>query len=189
MADIVQDVIVLGASAGGVQAVRMVLAGLPSTLGAAVLVVIHRSRESPSLLSQVLYRATGLPVDEVNSRVRLERGKVYVAAADRHLTISRDLVTAAEKPRDARHRPSIDVLFRSAAEAYGRRVIGVVLTGLGSDGSAGLVEIKRAGGLAVVEDPATAAHDSMPLHAMRAVNVDHCVPLAGIAPLLVSLTS
>jgi two-component system chemotaxis response regulator CheB len=182
-----RDVVVLGASAGGVEAVRRLVRMLPADLPAAVFVVIHRGPEEPSLLAGVLGAGSPLSVVTAADSQRFRRGCVYVAPPDRHLLVGHDHVHVRRGPRENRARPAIDPLFRSAAANCTTRVIGVVLTGLLNDGTAGLRAIKRCGGLTVVQDPADAAYDSMPRSAIRHVEVDHVRPLDGIAGLLVEL--
>jgi two-component system, chemotaxis family, protein-glutamate methylesterase/glutaminase len=182
-----RDVIVVGASAGGVEAVRRLLAGLPADLPAALFVVIHRGSGDPDLLAEALSFASPMPVLAAAEGQQFRRGRVYVAPADRHLLVGRNHVHVRRGPRENGSRPAIDPLFRSAAASYTTRVIGVVLTGLLNDGTSGLQAIKRCGGLAVVQDPAEAAADAMPRSAIRHVAVDHVLPLAGMAELLADL--
>lgn len=178
-------VIVMGASAGGVQALKGVVAALPGDLAAAVCVVLHIPPGSPSLLSRILGKASRMPVVEATDGMPLQGGQVVVARADRHLMVGDGHVRVTRGPKESRVRPSIDVLFRSAAAAYGPRVIGVVLTGGLDDGSAGLWAVKDRGGIAVVQDPATAEFPSMPQSARDQVDVDATVPLESIAAELV----
>lgn len=183
------DIVVIGASAGGVTAVSELVRRLPSGFPASVFIVLHLSRDSPSLLSQLLDQLGPLPVRTAEDRDPIRPGMVYVAPRDRHMTLRAGQVRVSFGPHQDHHRPSIDVLFRSAALAYGPRVVGVVLTGFLSDGAAGLRAIKDAGGIAVVQDPRTAMHRGMPDSALRVVEPDHCVPLEQIADLLVASTS
>jgi two-component system chemotaxis response regulator CheB len=182
-----RDITVIGASAGGVSALRTLLGGLPADYRAAVLVVLHVAPESPSLLRDILDRATPLSVIKVRGGEPLRPGRVYVAPPDHHLLVERDIVRLSHGPRENRHRPSIDVLFRSAAVAHGARVTGVVLSGMLDDGAAGLWAIKKRGGIAIVQDPEDAEYPDMPRNAMHAITVDHCLPLAAIADRLVAL--
>jgi len=181
------DIIVIGASAGGIEALREVVGSLPSDLPAALFVALHISPHKPSMLPAILTRAGKLPANHPVDREEIKRGRIYVAPPDHHLIIEDGHVAARRGPRESRHRPSADTLFRSAADAYGQRVVGVVLTGALDDGTAGLRAIKERGGLAVVQDPSDADHAGMPLSAMTGVKVDHCVPLKSLAPLLESL--
>jgi len=184
-----RDVIVIGASAGGVDAVSRLLEGLPRTLPAAVFVVVHIPADPASRLAEVLGRHTTLEVIRPTDRESIRDGRVYVAVSDRHLMLEEDRVRVVHGPKEHRHRPSIDVLFRSAAEQAGERVVGVLLTGADADGAAGLAAIKAKGGMAVVQDPEDAAFPDMPGSALGRVDVDYRLRLAEIAPRLVDLTS
>jgi two-component system, chemotaxis family, protein-glutamate methylesterase/glutaminase len=184
------SLIVIGASAGGVEALPALLGKLPEGFPGAICVVLHLSPHSPSYIPAIISRDSKLPARQAEHGDRLRPGYIFFAPPDRHLIITEDhLLHLGHGPRVNRHRPSIDVLFRSAAETFGPRVIGIVLTGCLDDGTAGLQAIKRAGGTAVVQDPADAAAPAMPQSALRHVAVDHCLPLAEIPPLLVKLAS
>jgi two-component system, chemotaxis family, protein-glutamate methylesterase/glutaminase len=182
-----KDIIVIGASAGGLEALRVLVAGLPGDLQASVFAVLHTSADSPGLLAAILARAGELPAAAAVDGERIRRGRIYVAPPDHHLVIEPGVVRATRGPKENRFRPAIDPLFRSAAQTYGPRVVGVILTGYLDDGTAGLRVVKQLGGTAVVQDPDDALVSSMPLSALRHVEVDYCVPLVGIAPLLVRL--
>jgi len=184
-----RDIVVIGASAGGVTALREIVSALPPGLPAAVFIVLHISRDAPSLLADILTEVGPLPARTAADGEAVEPGVVYVAQSDHHLVLKDDRVRVLFGPKQDHHRPSIDVLFRSAAWQYGPRVIGVVLTGFLSDGAAGLQAIKQAGGLAVVQDPRTAMYSGMPESALRAVTTDYCVGLNEIPALLVRLTA
>jgi two-component system chemotaxis response regulator CheB len=183
-----RDVVVIGTSAGGVEALRELARGLPAELPASVLVVIHLPARSPGLLPSILNRAGPVPAAHPVDGEELRRGRIYVAPAGFHMILEDGTIRLATGARENLHRPAIDPLFRSAAVTYGRRVIGVVLTGALDDGTAGLRAVKRCGGLAVVQDPADASYPSMPQSALRNLDVDHCVPLAEIPALLERLT-
>ena len=183
-----KDIIVIGTSAGGLEALRVLVGGLPADFAASVFVVLHTSPHSPGLLPAILERAGRLPALNPQDRERIRPGRIYVAPPDHHLVIEPGLARVTRGPKENRFRPAIDPLFRSAAQVYGPRVIGVILTGYLDDGTAGLWAVKRLGGTAVVQDPEDALVDSMPLSALRYVNADHCLPLGEIAPLLVRLT-
>ena len=186
---IAKRVVVIGASAGGLDAVRVHVAGIPATFPSAICIVIHISPESPSVLAEILNRATPLPVSQACDRQRLEAGHVYVAPPDRHLVVEPGRLRVTQGPREHRFRPAIDPMFRSAAQVFGPNAIGIVLTGNLDDGAAGLWTIKKLGGTAIVQDPSEALFSSMPLQALTNVKVDHVVPLAQIPRLLVELTS
>ncbi len=177
-----RDIVVMGASAGGIPALQAVLAGFPAELQAAVLVVLHLGAESH--LAQVLGRAGPLPVEPAESGTLLGRGRVYVAVPGCHLLVHDHHLLLRRGPRENLSRPAIDPLFRSAAITFGSRVVGVVLSGALNDGTAGLRAIKRCGGLAVVQDPSDAAVRSMPLSALRFTEVDYVAPAAALGPLL-----
>ncbi|HEX9371152.1 MAG TPA: chemotaxis protein CheB [Roseiflexaceae bacterium] len=181
------DIIVIGASAGGVEALTTLAHGLTPDLPAAVFVVLHIPPESPSLLPQILSRAGPLPTAALNGGTPIRNGQIYVAPPGRHLLIRPGYVHALLGSRENRHRPAIDPLFRSAARAYGPRVVGVVLTGMLDDGTAGLLAIKQRGGVAVVQDPRDALFPGMPRSALANVEVDYTLPLAEIAGLLARL--
>jgi two-component system chemotaxis response regulator CheB len=172
---------------GGVQALRRLLAGLPADLPAALFIVLHTADNDPGLLARVLSSSSPLPVATAVEGERFVRGGVYVAPPDRHLIVGRDHVHVRRGPRENGARPAIDPLFRSAAANCTTRVIGVLLTGLLDDGTAGLQAIKRCGGFALVQDPADAAYDQMPRSAMRHVAVDHVLPLEEIPAALAAL--
>jgi two-component system chemotaxis response regulator CheB len=184
-----KDIIVVGASAGGIEALRVLVGGLPADLPASLFVVLHTAPESPAMLADILDRSGSLPALSPKDGDRIRPGTIYVAPPDRHLLIEPNLVRVTRGPKENRFRPAIDPLFRSAAQTYGPRVVGVILTGYLDDGTAGLWTVKQLGGTAVVQDPADALVPSMPLNAMTHVNVDYCLPLEEIAPLLVRLTS
>jgi two-component system chemotaxis response regulator CheB len=184
-----RDVIVIGGSSGGVEVVREIVRGLPAGLPAAVFVVIHRGPQGPSLLADILDAAGPLRATVAVEGERFERGRVYVAPPDRHLLVGQDHVHVRRGPRENRTRPAVDPLFRSAAVSCSTRVVGVVISGMLDDGTAGLQAIKRCGGLAVVQDPADAAYPDMPRSAWAHVAVDHARPAAGLAGLLAELAS
>jgi two-component system chemotaxis response regulator CheB len=184
-----RDIICIGASAGGVEAVRRLVSDVPADLPAAVFVVIHRGDRGPNLLPKLLGAVSRLRVVEAEEGQGIERGTVYVAPGDRHLLVGRDHVHVRRGPHENRTRPAIDPLFRSAAVHCSGRVIGVVLSGTLDDGTSGLMAIKRCGGLAVVQDPRDAVYPDMPQSALRHVEVDHVAPVAAMGELLAGLAA
>jgi two-component system, chemotaxis family, protein-glutamate methylesterase/glutaminase len=183
------DIIVVGASAGGVEALQVLVRGLPGDLPAAVFIVLHVAPTEPSHLAEILTRAGPLTATHGVDGEVITPGRIYLAPPDHHLLVEPGHVRVTRGPKENRFRPAVDALFRSAAYAYGPRVVGAILTGVLDDGTAGLWAVKDRGGLAVVQDPQDAAHASMPESALRNVAVDHCVPLAKIAPTLIRLAS
>lgn len=182
-----RDIVVIGASAGGVEALATVVASLPGDLAAAVFIVLHMAAEGPSHLPEILARNGRLDVRFARAGDRIEHGRVYVAPPDRHLRFAAGALVLDSGPRESGHRPAIDPLFRSAAGAFGPRVVGVVLSGMRNDGTAGLAEIKRCGGVAIVQDPGDAAYPGMPQSAIAHVEVDAIARADAIAPALLRL--
>jgi two-component system chemotaxis response regulator CheB len=180
--------VVVGASAGGVEALMRLVSGLPSDFAAAVFVVLHLPPDAPSALATILDRAGPLPAYQAQDKQPIEAGRIYVARPNRHLVVRRGYVALEAGPRENSARPSVDVLFRSAARAYGRRVVGVVLSGTLHDGALGLAAIKMRGGVTVVQDPGEALFAGMPESALRTTEVDHCLAAADIPMRLVELS-
>lgn len=183
------DIVVVGASSGGVEALSRVVRRLPASLDAAVFLVLHMSPSRSSALPAILAREAILPTTQAADGEPIRRGHIYVAAPDRHLIVRPGHMSLTAGPTENRVRPSIDALFRSAAVAYPGRVIGVVLTGNLDDGAAGLAAIKRCGGVAVVQDPTEAAAPSMPQAAIDATEVDHIAYLDEMGPLIARLVA
>ncbi len=182
-----RDTIVIGCSSGGLAAVSKVLAGLPAELPACVCVVQHTSRSMPSMLAEALSQASPLPVTQAKDGEALELGHVYVSRPDLHLLVRDGHLQLSHGPAENGHRPAVDALFRSAAVMRGSRTIGVVLSGYLDDGTAGLLAIKRQGGLAVVQDPSEAESPDMPRSALAHAEVDHVCRVAEMGPLLAGL--
>ncbi|NEQ20591.1 MAG: chemotaxis protein CheB [Microcoleus sp. SIO2G3] len=183
------DIIVIGASAGGLKAFETIVSQLPSNFPAAVFIVWHISPDYPSILPEILARSTPLRVKHARDKEPIRPGHIYIAPPDHHMLVEWGYVRLSRGPRENRFRPAIDVLFRSAARSYGERVIGGVLTGSLDDGAAGLYAIKERGGIAVVQDPADALHSSMPRAAIKAVEVDYCVRIIEMGALLAHLVN
>jgi two-component system chemotaxis response regulator CheB len=177
-------VVVVGASAGGVEALTRLVRDLPADLDAAVVVVLHIPTRSASVLASILGRASALPTRTAENGDLLERGVIYVAPPDRHVLVRGDRLEVVRGPRENGHRPAIDPLFRSAAATRGNEVIGVVLTGVLDDGSAGVVAISRHGGTVVVQDPADAAFSEMPTNAIHDDSPEAILPVHEIPPFL-----
>ena len=182
-----RDIVVVGTSAGGVEALRALVGGLPADFPGSVFVVMHTAPDSPGVLAQILDRAGPLPAAYAANRERIHPGHVYVAPPDCHLLLEPGVTRVTHGPKENRFRPAVDPLFRSAAQVYGPRVVGVILTGGLDDGTSGLWTVKRLGGLAVVQNPDEAFMPSMPLSALGQVEVDHTLPVAEIGPLLARL--
>jgi two-component system, chemotaxis family, protein-glutamate methylesterase/glutaminase len=181
----VYDLVVIGASWGGLRAVGELLAGLPERLELAFAVAQHRGPDARrGGLEELLQSHTPYPVREVGDKEPIVPGQVYVAPPDYHLLVERDYFTLSVDERVNYARPSIDVLFESASDAYRQRLIGVVLTGANEDGAAGLALIKRRGGVAIVQDPRLAEAPAMPTAALAATSCDAVLPLGEIGPFI-----
>lgn len=183
-----RDVIVIGASAGGVEALAELAHGLPAGLPAAVFVVLHLPLDARSHLPEILNRAGRLPCSHAVDGALIHLGRIYVAPPNRHLFLEGDRMRLSIGPRINNVRPSIDVLFRSAAMGFDGRTIGIVLSGTLDDGTLGLGAIKLRGGTVVIQDPNEARFSGMPRSALERVKADHVLPVAEIAPLLTELT-
>ena len=181
------DVVVIGASAGGVGSLQRVVEHIQPDFPAAIFIALHLPDGIRSMLPQILERAGNLPAGHARDGDRILAGRIYVAPAGFHLTVVRGGMVVTRGAREHGHRPAIDPLFRSAAVAYGRRAIGVILSGSLHDGTVGLREIKRAGGLAIIQDPNDTEWPSMPLSALQHVDVDHIAPASQIGTLLQEL--
>ncbi|HEV8194579.1 MAG TPA: chemotaxis protein CheB [Ktedonobacterales bacterium] len=172
------DIIVIGTSTGGVEALISIVRDLPPNLPAAVFVVLHLSPQSPSHLPDILARNGDIPAVHPHDGEPIQHGRIYVAPPDFHMLVEEGRVRVVRGPRENRHRPAVDPLFQTAAVAYGSHVIGVVLTGALDDGTAGLHAVKERGGIAIVQDPNDALISSMPANAMNYAAVDYILPLA-----------
>jgi two-component system, chemotaxis family, protein-glutamate methylesterase/glutaminase len=181
------DVVVVGASWGGLNALSTIVGGLPPEFDIPVIIIQHRSKDSENLLAELLQDETSLIVSEVEDKEPLAPGHVYVAPADYHLLLEDGHFSLSTEQAVRYSRPSIDVTFTSSADSYGARAIGVVLTGANDDGSRGLKRIVERGGLAIVQDPATAEVATMPAAALAAVPAARVVALASIADELARL--
>lgn len=184
-----RDIVVVGASAGGVEALMPLLETLPPELPAALGIVLHRSPFYETQLPAVLGRHAGIKVAEPADGEPLQPGKAYVAPRDQHLVVEEGRLRLNRGPREHRTRPAIDPLFRSAATAYGPRVVGVLLSGMGADGVSGLIAIKKAGGISLVQTPQEARFPVMPLNAIARDDVDAILSVDDIAAALLVLAA
>lgn len=183
-------VIIMGASAGGIDALQTVVGHLPAELPAAILVVLHLAADSPGYMPTILAHAGPLAAAHAVDGEWPQVGRIYVAPPDQHLLVEPSgRLRLSRGPKENLFRPAIDPLFRSAAHAHGAQVIGVVLSGALDDGAAGLWAVMRHGGVTIVQDPTDALIPSMPESALRYVSVDHCAPAAEIGPLLARLAA
>lgn len=181
------QIVAVGTSRGGFQALTVLLGGLPNDFPLPVAVVQHRSHEDSEDLAPLIRSYVRLPVIEVEDKEELKGGHIYVCPSNYHLLVERGYFALSTDAPVTYARPSIDVLFESAADSYGEGVVGVLLTGMGRDGATGLTKIKERGGLAIVQDPKSAESQSMPEAAISSVAVDRVLPLGDIAPFLVDV--
>jgi two-component system, chemotaxis family, protein-glutamate methylesterase/glutaminase len=181
------DIVVVGASAGGVEALRAIVSRLPGDLPAAVFVVLHVPAIATSVLPAILQRAGELPADHAEDGAELERGRIYIAPPDHHLLIQPGFMRVNRGPKENGYRPAVDPMFRTAASTYGSRVVGVILSGVLDDGTAGLAAVKTHGGRALVQDPATALYPMMPESAIHAAEPDLVASPEGLADMITAL--
>jgi two-component system, chemotaxis family, protein-glutamate methylesterase/glutaminase len=184
-----RDIVVIGASAGGVEAVSRIVSKLPADLPASIFVTIHFPPQGISVLPRILERAGVLPVVHAADGEEIRRGRIYIAPPDRHLLLYPDRIRLIRGPTENGNRPAIDPMFRSAAVAYGARVIGVVLTGNLDDGTAGLLAVKRRDGVTLVQNPMDAMFPSMPASAVQHIEPDEILKLDEIAAAIVRYTA
>jgi two-component system chemotaxis response regulator CheB len=182
------DIIVIGTSAGGLKALGAIVGALPADIDAVLFIVQHLAADKPSILPQILADVGSLPASHPSDGEPIQTGRIYIAPPDHHLLVNQGSMRVVRGPQENRFRPAIDVLFRSAARAYGPRVVGVVLTGYLDDGTVGLQAVKKRGGVAIVQDPNEAEYPSMAKSALQYVKVDYCQPLAEISDRLVQLS-
>ena len=182
-----RDLVVVGASAGGIDALMRIVSGLPPDFPAAMLIVVHQSAARRSALPDILRRIGDLPAKQAEDGDNVQPGQLLVAAPDRHLIVHDGRVTLSRGPRENGHRPAVDVLFRSAARSLGPRVVGLVLSGALDDGAAGLVAVTQRGGVGVVQDPDDSVQPGMPNAAIEAVTSSRVLPTREIAPALLEL--
>jgi len=184
-----RDIVVVGGSAGAIDAVRILVRGLPSDFAASVFAVIHSSDTAPGHLAELLSNQSRLRGVKVTSQSPIEAGHLYTSPPGRHLALHDGLVRAVAGPKENRFRPSIDVLFRSAASTHRERVVGVLLSGYLDDGVSGLGTIKEVGGIAIVQAPEDAHASALPENALNQLEIDYCLPAAKIPELLVELVN
>lgn len=183
-----RDIIVIAASRGGLEAMCKLASTLPPDLDATICLVLHVHKDSPGTLDTIIGRFTEIPVSYGAEGETLQRRHLYIAPADRHMTIEPPgIIRLSETPKVNHVRPAADPLFRSVAKLYGRRAIGVVLTGGDHDGSDGLRLISGAGGIGVIQDPETAEAPSMPLSALNRDHPHYCLPLSQMGAVLAQL--
>ncbi|MEM6753580.1 MAG: chemotaxis protein CheB [Cyanobacteria bacterium P01_C01_bin.38] len=185
-----KNIIVIGTSAGGVEALSILVSHLPSDFNAAVMIVLHVPSHATSVLPNILNRAGKLSVTHAKNKQKISPGCIYVAPPDYHLLVKPGYISLVRGPTENNHRPAIDPLFRTAARAYGKRVVGVVLTGVLDDGTAGLQAVKMRGGIAIVQNPEDAVYKGMPRSAIENVDdIDYILPLSEIPSVLVELAN
>lgn len=182
-----RDVVTIGSSAGGVEALMKLASKLPKDLPASIFIVQHMAPNQPSVLADLLSHQGPVPAEMAMDRQEISPGRIYIAPPDHHLLVDRSYTYITRGPRENMSRPAVDPLFRSAAVVHGPHVIGVILSGTLDDGTSGLLAVKRCGGVTIVQDPEDALYREMPQSALDLVETDHCVPLEDMAELLVGL--
>jgi two-component system, chemotaxis family, protein-glutamate methylesterase/glutaminase len=183
----VRDIVVVGGSAGSIEVLSELVAGLPPDYPGSIFVVVHFPGSVRSSLPRILSRAGPLPARHPVDGELIERGRIYVAPPDFHLHVAQDRIHLTRGPKENGHRPAADPLFRTAASAYGPRVVGIILSGNLNDGTGGLLRIKQRGGVALVQDPETALYQGMPRSAIEHVAVDHVLPVQDISEVIAEL--
>ena len=186
---VVRDIVVVGGSAGSIEVLAEFVGGLPEDYPGSIFIVVHFPGSVKSTLPRILTRSGPLIAQHARDGDAIHSGRIYVAPPDCHLLISNGHVRVGRGPKENGHRPAVDPLFRSAALSYGRRVVGLILSGNLNDGTAGLLRIKQRGGLAVVQDPETALYQGMPRSAIEHVAIDHVLPVEEIPRLLTEVVS
>lgn len=182
------EAVVIGVSAGGLNALETILKEIPNHYPLSVIIVQHRSKQNYNFLSNYLDEICNVNVIEAEEKVKIQAGNIYIAPPDYHLQVEMDrTLSLSVDPPVQWSRPSVDVLFETAAEVYQNRLVGVILTGANRDGSSGLQKIKQFGGLAIVQDPKTAEAPEMPQSAISTVGANHILPLQKIGQFLAGL--
>jgi two-component system chemotaxis response regulator CheB len=182
-----RDIIVVGGSAGALEGVLAITSSLGADAGICILIVIHSSENSPGVVPDLISMSGRLPARMARDHEVLRRGQIYVAPPNRHMLVKGNRVITTSGPKENNFRPAIDPLFRTAARAHGVRVVGVILSGMLGDGVHGLSLVKHHGGVAVVQDPGEALVDSMPMNAIKSVDVDYVMGVSQIGPLITRL--
>jgi two-component system chemotaxis response regulator CheB len=183
----VRDIVVVGGSAGSIEILCEFVAGLPENFPGSIFVVVHFPGSVRSTLPRILTRAGSLPARHPQDGESIEPGCIYVAPPNVHLVVAKGHVHLFRGPKENGHRPAVDPLFRSAAQSYGTRVVGIILSGNLNDGTAGLLRIKQCGGVTLVQDPKTALYQGMPRSAIDHVPVDHVLPAEDLAALVTTM--
>jgi two-component system, chemotaxis family, protein-glutamate methylesterase/glutaminase len=184
-----KDIVLIGGSAGSIEALRTIVKDLPENLPCSIFIAIHLSSDYPTMLDVVISRWGGLPVIQPADGDPIRPGNIYIVRPDHHMTLEDGHIRMLRGPRENRHRPAIDPLFRTAAREYGSRVIGIILSGLLDDGSAGLYAVRERGGIAVVQSPLDAIHDQMPSRAIQYAKPQYVLRTGEIAPNLMRLVN
>jgi two-component system chemotaxis response regulator CheB len=184
-----RDIIVIGTSAGGLNALKQLIKSLTPTLEITLLIVIHTSARSPNMLKEILQKNSSFPIINPTNGQIIRRNHIYLAPPNFHMTVNKGHIFLNSGPRINHSRPAIDPLFRSVALQYGARVVGIILTGMLDDGTAGLEVVKKQGGLTIVQHPEDAEYPEMPRNALASVKVDHCSTLPEIALLIAKVTA
>ena len=181
----IRNLIAIGASAGGIRAIIKVIEGFPETIDAAIMIVLHLSRKSSSQnIIEICQRHTTLKCEVAQDMTEIEKGKIYLARPEHHLMVKNNIIRLNQGPEENKHRPSIDVLFRSVAVYFGNKEIGIILTGMLDDGTSGMYAIKSCGGLCLIQNPSESEYSDMPLNVLRRMEVDYVADLVEI-PIIV----
>lgn len=185
-----RNLIVIGASAGGINAISKIIEGLPDTIDAAVMIVLHLSvKSNPTIISEIFQKNTSLECLVATDGTVIERGKIYLAPADYHLMVNDSFMHLNKGTKENKHRPSINILFRSAAVYFSNRVIGIILTGMLDDGTSGMYTIKKCGGICIIQDPSEAQYTDMPRNVLSRTEVDYQSVLKGIPIIIEEILS
>ncbi len=184
-----RNIIVVGASAGGVNALVTLVKALPPDFAASIFIVMHLHPSTPSTLPLILTKEGGMKALHAQDNEPIQEGKIYIAPPDHHMLLEKDRILVRRGPKENRFRPSIDALFRSAAYIYGSRVIGIILSGMLNDGTSGMWSVKRMGGVGIIQDPADALFDSMPVNVLEFVEIDYSVPISEMGEVIIKLVN